>query len=158
MDLKSFNTKGLLIIGKLTGINCFHTSTQIQTSKPSLRYEMTVQRACEAAIWAMLPAIGIYGIEASITRDLAGKFGDVVYFRKPMESRHDFLTANDVPPYVTSAQRTKVGPLVVEVPAAGEKASEPAIASFSSASAAPKKPCSRRPGRFSTSRGVDDHG
>lgn len=42
---------------------------------------------------------------------------------KPMNSRHGFLTANDVTPYVTSAQTTRDGPLVIEVPPAGEKAS-----------------------------------
>ncbi len=98
------------------------TPSQAQAAERSLKYEMTVQRACEAAIWGM-PAIGIYGIEASIPRDLDGKFGDVVYFSKPMTSRHGFLTANDVTPYVTSAQSTKDGPLVIEVPPAGEKAS-----------------------------------
>lgn len=83
---------------------------------------MLVQRASEAAIWAM-PAVSVYDIELSIQRDLGGKFGDVVYFSKPMESRHGFLTANDVTPYVVSAQSTKDGPIVIEVPPAGEKAS-----------------------------------
>ena len=85
-------------------------------------YEMKVQRAAEAAIWAM-PAVSIYDIELSIQRDLGGKLGDVVYFTRPMESRHGFLTANDVTPYVVSAQSTKDGPLVVEVPPASEKVS-----------------------------------
>jgi len=88
----------------------------------SIRYEMKVQRACEAAIWAM-PAVSIYDIELSIQRDLGGKLGDVVYFSKPMTSRHGFLTANDVTPYVTSAQTIANGPLVVEVPAASDKVS-----------------------------------
>ena len=88
----------------------------------SIEYVLKVQRACEAAIWGM-PAVGIYGIENSIPRDLGGQFGDVVYFTKPMTSRHGFLTANNVTPYVTSAQSTKDGPLVVEVPPAAKKAS-----------------------------------
>jgi hypothetical protein len=88
----------------------------------SIENQIKVQRACEAAIWGM-PAVGIYDIELSIQRDLGGKLGDVVYFTKPMTSRHGFLTANDVTPYVTSAQSTKDGPLVIEVPPAAEKAS-----------------------------------
>ncbi len=68
----------------------------------SIEYEMKVQRASEAAIWG-LPAVSIYDIEMSIQRDLGGTFGDVVYFSKPMDSRHGFLTANDVTPYVASA-------------------------------------------------------
>ncbi len=89
---------------------------------PPIDHEMKVQRAAEAAIWAM-PAVSIYDIELSIQRDLGGKFGDVVYFSKPMESRHGFLTANNVTPYVVSAQSTKDGPLVVEVPPAAAKVS-----------------------------------
>jgi len=81
----------------------------------TINHEMQVQRAAEAAIWAM-PAVSVYDIELGIQRDLGGKFGDVVYFSKPMESRHGFLTANNVTPYVVSAQSTKDGPLVVEVP------------------------------------------
>ena len=89
---------------------------------PPINHEMKVQRAAEAAIWAM-PAVSIYGGELSIQRDLGGKFGDVVYFSEPMQSRHGFLTANDVTPYVISAQSTKDGPLVVEVPPAAVKVS-----------------------------------
>jgi len=83
---------------------------------------MVVQRACEAAIWAM-PAVSLYDIELSIQRDLGGKFGDIAYFSKPMTSRHGFLTANDVTPYVVGAFSCKADPLVIEVPPAGEKAS-----------------------------------
>lgn len=67
--------------------------------------------------------MGIYDIELSIQRDLGGKSGDVAFFSKPMESRHGFLTVNNVTPYVVSAQSTKDGPLVVEVPAAASKVS-----------------------------------
>jgi len=70
-----------------------------------------------------MPAVSIYDIELSIQRDLGGEFGDVVFFSTPMESRHGFLTANNVTPYVASAQSTKDGPLVVEVPAASPKVS-----------------------------------
>ena len=88
----------------------------------ALRHQMLVQRACEAAIWAM-PAVSVYDIELSIQRDLGGKFGDVAYFTKPMTARHGFLTANDVTPYCVGALSCKDGPLVIEVPPAGEKAS-----------------------------------
>ena len=93
-----------------------------QTSAESIEYQMIVQRASEAAIWAM-PAVSVYDIELSIQRDLSGTFGDIAYFSQPMTSRHGFLTANDVTPYVTSAQSCMDAPLVIEVPPAGEKAS-----------------------------------
>ncbi|MEZ6073194.1 MAG: DUF1214 domain-containing protein [Pirellulales bacterium] len=70
-----------------------------------------------------MPAVSVYDIELSIQRDLGGKFGDVAYFSKPMTSRHGFLTANDVTPYVVGALSCKDGPIVIEVPPAGEKAS-----------------------------------
>jgi len=92
-----------------------------QAAQP-ISYQIKVQRATEAVIWAM-PAVSVYDIELSIQRDLGGKFGDVVYFSKPMKSRHGFLTANDVTPYVVSAQSTRGGPLVVEVPPASQKVS-----------------------------------
>ncbi len=93
------------------------------TGQPGLlSYEMTVQRAAEAAIWGM-PAVSLYDIELSIQRDLGGQFGDVAYFSKPMTSRHGFLTANDVTPYVVGAADCKGDPLVIEVPPAGDKAS-----------------------------------
>ena len=91
------------------------------TKSDSIEYRMKVQRACEAAIWA-LPAVSTYDIELSIRRDLGGTHGDVAYLTKPMTSRHGFLTANDVTPYVVSGQSTKDGPLVVEVPPASKKA------------------------------------
>jgi len=68
-----------------------------------------------------MPAVSLYDIEQSIRRDLDGKPGDVVYFTKPMTSRHGFLTANDVTPYVVSAQTTADGPRVIEVPPASDK-------------------------------------
>lgn len=85
-------------------------------------YQFKVQRTAEAAIWAM-PAVSVYDIELSIQRDLGGQLGDVAYFSKPMTSRHGFLKANDVTPYVVGALSCKDGPVVIEVPPAGEKAS-----------------------------------
>lgn len=99
-----------------------HSQAEEPGQMNAIEYQMVVQRAAEAAIWAM-PAVSVYDIELSIQRDLGGKFGDVAYFSKPMASRHGFLTANDVTPYVTSGLTCKDDPLVVEVPPAGEKVS-----------------------------------
>ena len=88
----------------------------------TIEYQLAVQRATQAAIWGM-PAVGIWGFVTATRRDLGGDIGDVVYFSRPMTSRHGFLTANDVTPYVTACLTTKDGPIVVEVPPAGDKAS-----------------------------------
>ena len=99
-------------------------ANRVQAGGPeeNIEYQMKVQRASEVAIWAM-PAVSIYDIEISTQRDLGAKSGDIVYFTKPMTSRHGFLTSNDVTPYTAASLSSKDGPLVVEVPPAGEKVS-----------------------------------
>jgi len=82
---------------------------------------MVVQRACQAAIWAM-PAVSIWGFVSALRDDLGGDIGDIVYFSKPMTPRHGFLTANDVSAYALGTVSSKDGPVVVEVPAATDKA------------------------------------
>lgn len=109
----------------LTGTIVFSSFALAQTGKMpqprSIEYEIAVQRAAQAAIWGM-PAVGIRDIVVGTRRDLGGDIGDIIYFSKPMESRHGFLTANDVTPYVVASLSTQDGPIVVEVPPAGEKA------------------------------------
>ena len=39
-------------------------------------------------------------IRASLKRDLDADFGDITYFSKVIEPRHEFLTANNQTPYV----------------------------------------------------------
>lgn len=92
------------------------------SSHDSSEYQTLVRRACEVAIWAM-PAVGIWDITVSTRRDLSGDVGDIVYFSQPMTSRHGFLTANDVVPYVVASLTSKGDPLVVEVPPASDKTS-----------------------------------
>jgi hypothetical protein len=77
------------------------------------------RRAVEAAIWGM-PAVSMRSAINATKRDLGGDWNDVVYFSKPMVSRHGFLTANNQTPYVISSINTKDGPMVVDVPAASE--------------------------------------
>jgi len=96
----------------------------VKTGEPSptrtIDYEIAVQRATQAAIWAM-PAAGMIDFEKATKRDLGGDVNDVIYVSKPFESRHGFLTANDVTPYAWSSMSTEKGPLVVEVPPANDK-------------------------------------
>lgn len=78
--------------------------------------QMKHRRAVEAAIWGM-PLVSMRGIIKSTRRDLQADWNDVVYFSKPMVSRHGFLTANISTPYVIASFNTLDGPIVVEVPA-----------------------------------------
>jgi len=83
--------------------------------------DIVVRRACEAAIWGM-PAVGVYDIELAIQRDAGAAPGVVAYMSAPMDSRHGFLTANDVTPYTFTGLSVKDGPMVIDVPPAGDKA------------------------------------
>lgn len=80
-----------------------------------------VNRACEAAIWG-LPAVAIYDIELALQRDAGAEPGTIGYMTAPMDSRHGFLTANDVTPYAFAGMPLNGEPHVVEVPAIGDKA------------------------------------
>ena len=83
--------------------------------------DMIVRRSCELAIWG-LPAVAIYDLELAIQRDAGAKPGTIAYMTKPMDSRHGFLTANDVTPYVFAGVPLNGKPMVIEVPPRGDKA------------------------------------
>ena len=78
------------------------------------------RRAIELAIWGM-PAVSMAAVRASLKRDLDADFGDIVFFSKVMEPRHEFLTANNQTPYVCTVFDLRTGPMVLEVPAATDK-------------------------------------
>ncbi len=90
--------------------------------RDSIEYRINVQRATQAAIWAM-PAAGMIDILKATRNELDGDVNQVVYFSKPMDSKHGFLTANDVTAYAIGSLSIADGPLVFEVPAATDKVS-----------------------------------
>ena len=85
-------------------------------SSQSLDYELALQRGTQAVIWG-LPAVSMKGFCGSMQTQLGAKENDIVYFSKPMVSRHGFLTANNNVPYVAVCLNTKAGPVVLDVPA-----------------------------------------
>ena len=95
--------------------------TGSETLKLSIQEQMIHRRGVEAAVWGM-PIEGTRGLLLAARKDLGADWNDVVYFSKPMESRHGFLTANNVVPYLCAAMNTTDGPIVVEVPGASDKA------------------------------------
>jgi hypothetical protein len=97
------------------------TSGMAQAEMSKVERDLVVRRSCEAAIWAM-PATAAYDIELSLQRDAGAEPGVVAYMSKPMDSRHGFLTANDVTPYVFTGLTTKDGPIVIDVPPTADKA------------------------------------
>ena len=85
-----------------------------------IEYKIMVQRATQTAIWGM-PAAGMIDFLKGIRRDLGGDYNDIVYLNKPFDSKHGFLTANDVTAYAWASMTSEPGPLVIEVPAATDK-------------------------------------
>jgi hypothetical protein len=71
-------------------------------------------------MWGM-PAVSMAAVRRSLSRDLDAGYGDVIYFTRPMEPRHEFLTANNQTPYVVTFFDLKAGPMVLEVPAASDE-------------------------------------
>ena len=106
----------LLVAAVLSGLASIATAELSATQR-----DLVARRACEAAIWAM-PAVAAYDIELALQRDAGAAPGVVGYMSAPMDARHGFLTANDVTPYTFTGLTTKDGPIVIEVPTAGNKA------------------------------------
>ena len=95
------------------------TTTDAQMSE--VERDALVRRSCELAIWG-LPAVAAYDIELALERDAGAKPGTIAYMTAPMDSRHGFLTANDVTPYAFAGMPLNGDPMVIEVPPIGEKA------------------------------------
>lgn len=98
------------------------TVKENQKEEKSIDYQIMVQRATQAAIWAM-PGVALVDFVKATRRDLGGDYNDVLYLTEPFDSKHGFLTANDVTAYAWSNVSIANGPIVVEVPAASDKVS-----------------------------------
>lgn len=107
--------------GILTLVSTFGMTLPALAEMSDVQSDLISRRACEAAIWAM-PAVAAYDIELALQRDAGAAPGVVGYMSAPMDSRHGFLTANDVTPYTFTGLTTKDGPIVIDVPPAGDKA------------------------------------
>lgn len=86
-----------------------------------LEDQLVRSRAVEAVIWSM-PAISIREFVESTFQDYGATWNDVLLWSKPALPRHEFLTANNQVPYMLTSLNLRSGPVVVEIPAAGEKA------------------------------------
>jgi hypothetical protein len=121
MTTVGFNTKWIMGVVLATCFGCTQGMAETQDAKPSqsLVYELALQRGTQAVIWG-LPAVSMKGFCGSMQTQLGAKENDIVYFSKPMVSRHGFLTANNNVPYVAVCLNTKGGPVVLDVPAASK--------------------------------------
>jgi len=93
-------------------------------SKPSVKdldYQVKYQRAFEAVIWS-IPAVALYGFEKG-TRELGFADNVIMAYSAPAKPNAEFLTANNVTPYIVAFTDLRNGPAVLELPPASEDAS-----------------------------------
>jgi hypothetical protein len=93
-------------------------------SKPSVKdldYQVKYQRAFEAVMWAA-PAVAIHGFRRA-GEALRVHDDEIIAYSKVATAKFEALTANDFVPYITAFADLRTGPIVLEMPAATEKAS-----------------------------------
>lgn len=124
LKTKHTNLKTLMCAVVVTALG-IGSMANAQTERPKpfspdeLISRMLERRAVEAVIWG-LPAVSMKFFFEGMQAE-AADYQDIVYFSKPMVSRHGFLTANNNVPYVAVFLNTKAGPMILDVPAASEK-------------------------------------
>jgi len=112
----------VLLVSLSACTNQSQKTTKNVESEDPVEYQIMVQRATQSAIWAM-PAVALIDFIKATRRDLGGDLNDVVYLTKPLNSKHGFLTANDVTAYGWGSISMAEGPVIIEVPAATDKVS-----------------------------------
>ena len=80
--MKTTRIQTLLAAAITCTVSVTTTVAQAADGKKSIEYEMKVERAAQAAIWA-IPAVAIWDVAVATIRDLGGDVGDVIYFSKP---------------------------------------------------------------------------
>ena len=92
-------------------------------SKPSIEdmnYQVKYQRAFEAVLWSM-PAVGMYAYWHAAADWDAGP-NTIIAWSEPATPYLEGVTGNNQTPYILSQTDLSKGPVVLEVPAATEKA------------------------------------
>src|SRR5688572_27142551 len=90
-------------------------------SVPDLAYQVAYQRAFEAIGWSM-PAVGAYGFYRG-AMGIGAKDNTILAWSQPAKPNAELLTANNQSPYILSQTDLRNGAVVLEVPAATDKAS-----------------------------------
>jgi hypothetical protein len=100
MNTVKFNTSWITAVALAT---CLASTNVMAKSSQSLEYAQAHQRGTQALIWG-LPAVSMKFFHEGMKAVGADDYGDIVYFSKPMVSRHGFLTANNNVPYVAFSE------------------------------------------------------
>jgi hypothetical protein len=91
-------------------------------SVPDLEEQVAYQRAFEAVLWAM-PATAIYRLRVGILGQPGMADNVIASYSGNLRSHAEVITGNTVTPYVAAASDLRGGPVVLEVPPKGDKAS-----------------------------------
>lgn len=85
-------------------------------------YQIKYQRAFEAVLWAM-PMTSIYSFRRGAFENLGVKDNDIVAMSGVATPKLEAITANSTTPYIAAFTDLRKGPVVLEIPAAGEDGS-----------------------------------
>ena len=91
-------------------------------SVPDLEEQVAYHRAFEAVVWA-IPALAIHRFREGLYEVPGVEDNVVLAFSGTLKARHEVITANTAVPYISAFTDLRKGPMVVEVPAATDKAS-----------------------------------
>lgn len=94
--------------------------TDMKSSIQDYYYQLKYMRAFELAVWSM-PAVSIYGFRRA-TLAIGGDNNTILAWSKVAVPNAELLTANNVTPYILAMTDLQKGPVVVEIPAATDKA------------------------------------
>jgi len=103
---------------------CAAVSADAQNLSPDELTRRTIERrAVEAVIWGM-PAVNYDLMLQEMLTKTPGKVNQVIYWGRPLDSKNQTLTPNPDTLYFMTFLNTKdVGPIVIDVPPAGEDGS-----------------------------------
>jgi len=91
------------------------------TATDDANKRLTEARAVEAVIWGM-PAVN-YDLMLQEFKRIGGKENEIAYWSRPLDCNNQTLTPNPDSIYFMAFYNTKDGPVVLEIPQAGEDGS-----------------------------------
>jgi hypothetical protein len=118
-DVSSPSLRNETVIGAYTAGQPLPGTKQ---SVPDLEEQVAYHRAFEAVVWAM-PASAIHRFREGLYEVPGVEDNVVLAFSGTLKERHEVITANTALPYIAAFTDLRDGPVVVEVPAATDKAS-----------------------------------
>src|SRR4051794_7724681 len=94
------------------------TSAQLVKSAELARTAIS-RRAVEAAIWG-IPIVSVDAMREAFFRDAGANYHDIVFWSKPSDWQLQITTPNASSLYLYFNFNTRLGPVVLELPAAEE--------------------------------------